>query len=432
MVTSQPSLEEKFKDPKDPLSIVFLCAMWLTGFDAPSCSTVYLDKPMRNHTLMQTIARANRVFAGKHCGLIVDYANVLSSLEKALAIYGKGSGGEDPIRDKKKLLEELRKALMDGIALCKSHGVDISAIEKIPGSSVERLAAIAEAVERLISPDTVRKEFLAMERLVTALYKAVMPDLVALEFSSRVRCMAIIADIIRERTGGDPADISKVMGDINRLLDESIAAEGFKIDEKKGAAGSVLIDLSRIDFEALAKRFEKSTRKNVELEALKRAIRAKLEQMVKLNRHRSDYLAKFEEMIEEYNAGGRNIEELFRELLKFSRSLTEEEQRHVRESLSEEELTIFDVLTRPGPNLSPEERDQVKKVARHLLHRLHTLFVLNWRETVQHRAQVRLAIEDELDQLPKSYEKEMYQHKCSDVFEHVYESYAGDGMSVFG
>lgn len=152
--------------------------------------------------------------------------------------------------------------------------------------------------------------------------------------------------------------------------------------------------------------------------------------MVKFNRHRSDYLTKFEAMIEEYNAGGRNIEELFKELLEFSRSLTEEEQRHVRENLSEEELTIFDVLTRPGPNLSPEERDQVKMVARHLLHRLHTLFVFNWRETVQHRAQVRLAIEDELDRLPGSYERDIYRHKCSDVFEHVFENFSGESKSL--
>ena len=74
--------------------------MWLTGFDAPSCSTVYLDKPMRNHTLMQTIARANRVFPGKHSGVIVDYANVFASLEKALAIYGAGKGGKNPVKDK--------------------------------------------------------------------------------------------------------------------------------------------------------------------------------------------------------------------------------------------------------------------------------------------------------------------------------------------
>ena len=120
MNESQPPLDEKFKDPDDPLRLVFVCAMWLTGFDAPSCSTVYLDKPMRNHTLMQTIARANRVFPGKHSGVIVDYANVFASLEKALAIYGAGKGGENPVRDKQKLVEELRKAVEDATAFCAS------------------------------------------------------------------------------------------------------------------------------------------------------------------------------------------------------------------------------------------------------------------------------------------------------------------------
>ena len=104
-------LDEKFKDPDDPLSIAFVCAMWLTGFDAPSCSTIYLDKPMRNHTLMQTIARANRVYPGKHSGFIVDYANVFASLEKALAIYGAGKGGLSPVRNKAELIDELRKAM---------------------------------------------------------------------------------------------------------------------------------------------------------------------------------------------------------------------------------------------------------------------------------------------------------------------------------
>jgi hypothetical protein len=97
MNDSQPPLDEKFKDTTDPLRLAFVCAMWLTGFDAPSCSTVYLDKPMRNHMLMQTIARANRVFPGKHSGVIVDYANVFASLEKALAIYGAGKGGKNRV-----------------------------------------------------------------------------------------------------------------------------------------------------------------------------------------------------------------------------------------------------------------------------------------------------------------------------------------------
>ena len=124
MNESQPPLDEKFKDPDDPLRLVFLCAMWLTGFDAPSCSTVYLDKPMRNHTLMQTIARANRVFPGKHSGVIVDYANVFASLEKALAIYGAGKDGKTPVRDKKKLVEDLRKAVDAATAFCAKQQRD--------------------------------------------------------------------------------------------------------------------------------------------------------------------------------------------------------------------------------------------------------------------------------------------------------------------
>jgi type I restriction enzyme, R subunit len=425
-------LDEKFKDPKDPLRIVFLCAMWLTGFDAQSCSTIYLDKPMRNHTLMQTIARANRVFPGKYNGMIVDYANVFASLERALAIYGKRGGGERPVRDKKKLVDDLRKAVVAAVKFCDKYGVSINSIEKLPAGSMERLTAISEAVNALISPDEVRKDFLAAERIVSTLYNAVKPDPVVLEFFSKVGCLGTIANVIRERSGGgQPTDISVIMGDINRLLDESIEAEGFKIKDKAGSDLEGVIDLSRIDFETLAKRFKKSKCKNLELEALKAAIRAQLECLLRLNKNRADYLAKFEELIESYNSGSRNIEELFKELLVFSRSLNEEEKRHVRENLTEEELTIFDVLVRPGPELSSQEREEVKKVSKELLQRLRSLFVINWREKVQTRARVVEAIKDELDRLPDGYTKELYQRKCSAVFEHVYESYYGEGSSVY-
>ncbi len=138
MNESQPGLDERFKDTEDPLRLVFVCAMWLTGFDAPSCSTVYLDKPMRNHTLMQTIARANRVFPGKHSGMIVDYANVFASLEKALAIYGVGTGGANPVKDKALLVAALREAVVAATAFCASHGVDLVGLEALPFGSLEQ------------------------------------------------------------------------------------------------------------------------------------------------------------------------------------------------------------------------------------------------------------------------------------------------------
>ena len=415
---SVPGLDEKFKDPGDPLHLVFVCAMWLTGFDAPSCSTVYLDKPMRNHTLMQTIARANRVFPGKHSGLIVDYANVFASLEKALAIYGAGKGGQSPVQDKQQLVVELRDALEVASKFCAKQGVRLAAIEALLAGSLERLKAIADSVEALISPETLRREFVAHQRLVSALFDAVKPDPSVLAFAGPVACLNAIADAIRAKLNPNPVDVSAVMAGINKVLDVSIS--GVEIPRTPGA----VLDLSKIDFEALASQFKESRTRKTDLEVLKAAIRAKLEQMVRANRTRSDFQEKFEELIESYNNGSRNIEDLFNELLRLTRDLSDEEQRHVRENVSDEELVIFDILTRPAPDLSTEERGEVKKVARELLTRIKKLLVLNWRQKSSARSQVRLTIEDVLDSgLPRAYAPEIYRKKCSALFEHVYESY---------
>ena len=425
---NEQELDEKFKAPEDPLRLVFLCAMWLTGFDAPSCSTIYLDKPMRNHTLMQTIARANRVFPGKHSGMIVDYANVFASLERALAIYAQGRGGNLPVRDKKALVDELRQAVVDATAYCKARGVHLAKIEGTSAEKFERAQAVEDGANVLLAPEAVKRDFLARARLVDALYGAVKPDPVAVEFATRCGSIRALADYIHNRS--DPPDISHVLQGIQELLDKSIGAEPFKIEGGSRTYGA--IDLSKIDFEALAKRFEKQKPTNSDLERLKAAVRAQLERMVRFNPTRADYLEKFQELIDAYNSGSRNIEEIFRDLVALTGVLTEEQGRHVREHLSEEELTIFDILTRPGPTLTTEERDEVKKVARQLLERLNALLVLGWRQKAQARAGVRLAIEDGLDEgLPRAYTKETYQTKCNALFEHVYESYMGDGKSSY-
>lgn len=419
-------LDEKFKDPEDPLSLVFLCAMWLTGFDAPSCSTVYLDKPMRNHTLMQTIARANRVFPGKHSGVIVDYSNVFLSLEKALAIYGQGKGGTRPVQDKKKLVAELRKAADAATIFCANKGVVLAAIEQLPSGDLKRLQRIADAVEALIAPDGVRKEFLAHEKLVGTLYNAVKPDPAVIEFTPRAYSLAAIAAAIRAKLNPNPADISDVMGGVAKLLDASITGVDMP------AKPAPLMDLSKINFEALRERFKESKHKNTDLEILKAAIRAQLDKLIRLNRTRVDFLEQFEELIESYNNGSRNIEDVLKELLVFARAMSDEQGRHVREHLSEEELTVFDLLTRPGPDLTPEEAEEVKKVARQVLERLKSLLGLDWRRQTQARARVLTAIQDTLeDGLPRAYSPELYQKKCGVVFEHFYESYPDKDANIY-
>ncbi|ABC82097.1 type I restriction endonuclease subunit R [Anaeromyxobacter dehalogenans] len=417
MVQSQPSLDEKFKDPEDPLALVFVCAMWLTGFDAPSCSTVYLDKPMRNHTLMQTIARANRVYPGKHSGVIVDYANVFQSLEKALAIYGAGTGGRTPVRDKEDLVDELRSALAALDAFCKSARVSLSGIEE-SHNAIERLTRVGEAVNALLSPDDRRKGFQAQGRLVSALYSAVKPHRRAVEFAVRMATVEALVDKIRAELSPEKVDLADVLQRVGEVLDRSI--RGAEIAE----GGPPPIDLSRIDFQVLAERFRQSKTRNLDLERLKAAIAAQLERLIDENETRVDLRERFESLIEEYNIGSKQIEQLFQELLDLSQKLSEEEKRHIREQLSEEELVVFDLLTRPGPELSPPERDEVKKVARQLLGTVRGILTIDWQKTAQSRARVRVAIEDALDTgLPASYTKDLFMEKAGAIFRHVYRHY---------
>jgi type I restriction enzyme R subunit len=254
---------------------------------------------------------------------------------------------------------------------------------------------------------------------VSALFKALKPDRAAFEFAGRVGCLGAVADAIRVRLGSEKKGIGDVLQEIGQILDRSVSGVG--ISEEQLA--SPPLDLSRIDFKALASKFEGSKQKNTDLEALKAAVRRKIEQMVRVNRTRADYAERLEELIESYNNGSRSIEQLFEELLKLSKDLTTEEERHVRENLTEAELVIFDILMRPAPQLTSEERGEIKKVAKELLGKIQGLLVMDWRQKTAARSKVRLAIEDALESLPKAFREDLYQQKCEALFEHVYEAY---------
>lgn len=416
-------LEEKFKNSEDPFRLVFVCAMWLTGFDAPSCSTLYLDKPMRGHTLMQTIARANRVYGDKVNGLIVDYANVFQELEKALAIYGSGtSGGEMPVKDKKELVEALRIALDQVAEYCRKQNVDLAAI---PHSS-NRL--FIPAVNELLRTDEVKDSFLGQANDVARLYKAVMPDPVIPELAPRAQVIAELAKSIRAQK--DPVDIAEVMEKISEVLDGAIVAE----PHIEPGAEAKTIDLSKIDIAVLLRKFENTPNKNIEAQKLRALIERKLDNLIRLNASRYDFLDRFQKMIEAYNSGALSIEQLFAELVTFTKDLNEEEQRHLREQISEEELAVFDILTRPGPELTTQETAAIKKICKDLLAKLKTQkLVLAWRTKRTTRAAVRVEIEKMLDDgLPEKYTADLFEQKCGVLFQHVLEKYPESGESVYG
>ncbi len=421
----EEELEDKFKDPQDPLRLAFVCSMWTTGFDVPSLSTVYLDKPLRNHTLMQTITRANRVFPEKNSGLIVAYVDVFRNLQKALAIYATGGkAGELPIEEKGALVDALRAAIDDMRAFCDSREVDLDELAKLRG--FELVAAGRRAVEMLMVDDDEKVAFLVRAALVDRLYKAILPDTRANEFSRLRAATKFVADAITEYT--ERADISGVMGRIEQLLDESVAANEYLIPAGEANA---LFDLSTVDWDGLEEVF-KQGRPRTAAQRLRSLLSARVTALVRLNPMRVDLVERFEKLVADYNAGSINTETFFKELLAFKATLTEEEARALAEGLDEEQLAVFDLLMRPSPGLTDAERTQVKRVADELLATLKRgKLVLDWRKQQATRAAVRVAIEETLDRLPEAYTRQIYAQKCDTVYQHVFDSYWDDGHSVY-
>ncbi len=426
------ALDEKFKKPEDPLRLVFVCAMWMTGFDAPACSTIYLDKPMRNHTLMQTIARANRVFRDKQDGLIVDYIGVFRDLEKALAIYGTGSDGtaaegEMPVKQKSERIAELRNRIAEAVQFCDSLSIDLEAILSAEG--FQRTQLKQEAVEVLLSNQETRQRFFTLVRDVNRLFKSILPDRVAREFYITRKLLNVLAEAVMSEI--PDADISDIASEVAELLDESVIAETYIIEASPTDA-SRRVDLSQINFSALRERFEQGY-KHTATEKLRVAINQKLQRLVRQNRTRMNYLEAFQEMLDAYNSGAVNVDVLFERLMAFVGELEAEEKRAIGENLTEEELAIFDLLIRPNMNLNDKEREAVKRVAQELLQTLkQEKLVLDWRKHQHTRAAVQNTISVFLDErLPDKYTPDLYEQKCATLYQHIYESYFGAGRSIY-
>lgn len=415
-------LEAKFKDPTDHLRLVFVCAMWITGFDVPSIGTMYLDKPMKNHTLMQTIARANRRAEGKTSGVIVDYVGVFNNLQRALAIYagGPGAPGETPIKDKDALVAVLEQALEDARALVVPLGVDVEAI--IGAKELKRLPLFSKAVDTLVAPDERRREFLRLCGAVTRAYKALLPDDRAAPYLRPVAFFHALSDMVRAKLG--PVDIAAISARIAELLDQKIEGVAILTPIVEGDAAGGRVDLSGIDFDKLATLFAVSPK--VAAEQLREAAEGQVEDMARANPTRIQLVERLQKLVEQYNAGAIDPEEFFKALKGFIDGLNEEEQRAAREGLSEEELAIFDLLTTPEPKLSKAEEIEVKAVARALLEKLRGLVdAIDWVRGQETRGAVWTEIRMRLNDLPEQpYPEALWNAKVGRVWDFVLQRYA--------
>lgn len=425
-------IEANFKDEAHPLQLVFVCAMWLTGFDAPTVSTLYLDKPMKDHTLMQTIARANRVTpwqingVEKRNGEIVDYYNVFRNMKKALRDYAQGEEGldEPPVRDKSALRTLLDDAIEQALSYCAASGIQLGEI-LASGDVFARIGLFNGFADALLASDELRRTFYVYENTVSALYEACKPEVLGQDKARTVAALAYLRGVTEALV--EQQDIDQVAQRVSELLDESVVAnnaEGFQAREfeaqyrivKRGRTW----DLSRIDFDQLRQDFGQAAYKNIEIADLRGFIAHKLELMLAQNSTRGQFAQRFQQILDKYNAGGSSTEQYYEELVQFSQDMRAEDERHLREGLSEDELEIFDLLRKDS--MTQTETQKVKLAAKALLHRLRDeapkVLVQDWYKTDQTRRIVRSAVAEVLDrELPlESYDRVLFQTKCDNVF----------------
>ena len=426
-------LEYNFKDPDHPLQLVFVCAMWLTGFDAPTVSTLYLDKPQKDHTLMQTIARANRVSSHRINGVekmngeIVDYYGVIGRLKKALKDYGQGGDGldEPPVRDKDELFALLVDAIEQARIFCAEREIIIDAA-LLADDVFKQVSLFGQWADALLSKDEWRQSFYVYENTISALYEACKPEVLGDPIVRKVALFqylrGVIDSVIQQQ------DIDSATRKVSELLDESLVVDDQKFSAVNEEQSGWMIekkdkvwDLSKIDFDKLKADFKHVKYKNIEIADLRAFLERKLQQMLTKNRTRRDFAERLQEIIENYNAGSNSADTDFAELVEFAASLKKEEDRHIREGLSEDELEIYDLLCKD--NMSTSEEKKVRLAARALMQRLTDekpkVLVQDWYKDSQTRLFVRDEVGSVLDTyLPEdSYDRDMFIQKRDNVFE---------------
>ena len=423
-------VETAFKSPEHPFRVAIVCAMWLTGFDVECLSTLYIDKPMKAHSLMQAIARANRVWPGKDFGLIVDYNGMLKSLREALAQYALGDDGADG-EEIIAPIEERVEALIEAIEAMEAHlrGLYFDPASLIGSTGFTRIKGLRDAVEAVYTSDEAKRRFEVLARQVFVRFKALLMEPSAFAYAERHDNIEAIYKKLSERR--DTADVTELLKALHRIVNEAIRTQSPGDDQAEG----LTFDLSRIDMEKLRDEFAKKVRhKATALQDIREIVEEKLAQMLARNPSRMDYQQKYEEIVADYNREKDRvtIEETFRRLTELIEELDAEQRRAVEEGLSEDELALFDLLKKE--DLGRAARESVKQASRNLLASINARLkdIDRFWEKEQTKAGVKVFILDKVyASLPTPpFSPEEKQAVAAEVYTHVWQQAVRDGLAT--
>lgn len=415
-------IEDRFKDPNDKLQLVFVCAMWLTGFDVKNLSTLYLDKPMKSHTLMQAIARANRVYPNKPCGIIVDYINVFSYMKKALSDYAISNDDTlMPVKDIKQLIYLLNSCIDEGDAFLQTIGVSLDSIIG-ENSTFDKLDALRGAYDTIVANDENKDKFKVIANTMINLYEASKPEIFERHWDNeKFSPLAYIHGLLHQKI--DDEKIQRARNRMANVLDSSVSSATAEDKQKEYAIhGAKVIDLSKINPDELRAEIKNAVYKAVEIDDLKAFLEKTLQDMINRNCTRMRFSQRFKGIIDRYNAGGSENEDYYEQLVKLLEELQKEQERPNTEGLTEEELEVYDLLVR-GKKLTQAEEQKVKLAAKNLFKKLSTekaeLLVVDWYKDDQPKMKVKSAIEYALNEdLPICYDKDSFESKTNLLLNH--------------
>lgn len=411
-------IEDHFKNEAHPFQLVFVCSMWLTGFDAPSVSTIYLDKPMKGHTLMQAIARANRVFPGKDNGIIVDYLEVFKYMKRALVDYASSEEDNMPVKNIEELIGLLDESIGNITIFCDAIGIDLNQLIDT-SDTFKKLDLFEKFADVILQNDEWKNEFKVYSNTVEMLYESLRPDIFKMDWHNPLKeAILYLRGIIDGKIR--PEKLEEARKKIDQLLDQSIVAEETEFNEI--AKPSKEIDLSMLNIDELRKQIKKVKYKNIEIVNLREYISEKLEQMLKKNTTRSNFAESFQRIIDNYNTGGSTNDAFYEKLIEFMEKLKKEEARHIKEELTEVELELFDLLRKEKLTIAEEKRVKLAAKMLHdtLINKKSELFVVGWHNDPQPKEKVKSEIISVLNSfLPESYDRDVFTVKSNIVYEHI-------------
>ena len=416
-------LDKEFKDSGNPLRVVFVCAMWLTGFDVKCLSCLYLDKPLKAHTLMQTIARANRVAEGKSNGLIIDYIGIVKALRKALADYtanAGGLGGTDPTVDKEKLIARIGDTVAKTETFLSERKIDLGLL--IAAEGFAKLSYLQDAANAVCGSMEDKKSFSTYASELKRLMKYTDRDDVTGHMRRQCEAIAAIYGMLQKKR--KHTDTTDLMVEINAIINDYVEIEP---QQPNAITAPPRFDISAIDFDLLRREFAKTRRKNLLMRDLDEAIRRQLDKMVFANPKRIDYYERYREIIQSYNGeqDRATIEKTFLDLMDLADRMSREEQRYAREGFaSDEELSLYDMLFRD--DLSKNDIKKLKTAASDLLRKIKTKIseLDHWTDKQETRAVVDMLIRDVLwETLPECYNNDDITEYREKVYEYVFTRY---------